>query len=126
MQLSGIKSSLKFLAMLQIPSNQRLKTLSLVCAADALLIAIVLMFSFQTLADPLAWDGRGVNPNAKTVAHKRIPKPVPYLHSNAEALLSEHDTAPAAYSPEWWEKEQAREAAEDQRLKRAMSICRSC
>jgi hypothetical protein len=124
--LCGIMGSLKFLAILQAPSNQRLKIFSIVCAADALLFAGLLIFSFQTFANPIGWDGRGVDPNSKAIAHRPVPKPAPYLHSNAEALASEQGTAPTAYSPEWWEKEQAREAAEEQKLKRTMSICRGC
>ena len=30
------------------------------------------------------------------------------------------------YSPEWWAEERAREARENERLKRVMQICRGC
>lgn len=30
------------------------------------------------------------------------------------------------YSPEWWKAERAREARENERLKRVMQICRGC
>ncbi|MPZ39352.1 MAG: hypothetical protein GEU95_15105 [Rhizobiales bacterium] len=54
-------------------------------------------------------------------------------HANRELQADSTGTigsAPASnlkpYSPEWWAQERAREAREDERLRRVMQICRAC
>jgi hypothetical protein len=90
----------------------------------AFVIALSLSFSLcPGFAGPLAWDGRGVNPNSPTLAHKRTHKPARQLYTGA--LQSTQTDAPE-YSPAWRKLKEAREAAEYEKLKRLMSICRGC
>ena len=68
---------------------------------------------------PVAWDGLGADPNARQVLHKRI-----------EASGRHQDdpdiTGALLQRPDWFPVLTAEEVEEEQRLQRAIAICRGC
>jgi hypothetical protein len=60
-------------------------------------------------------------PPAEQQAAKQAPQddPVGTIGSGSTANLR-------PYSPEWWAQERAREARDEERLRRVMKICRAC
>jgi hypothetical protein len=61
-------------------------------------------------------------PPAEQQAAKQAPQdePVGTIGSGSTA------SPPRPYSPEWWAQERAREARDEERLRRVMKICRAC
>jgi hypothetical protein len=60
-------------------------------------------------------------PRAEQQAAKQAPQDDP-----VGTIGSGSTTSPRPYSPEWWAQERAREARDEERLRRVMKICRAC
>jgi hypothetical protein len=86
-------------------------------------VGFISNFPCASLAGPIAWDGRGVDPNSAMLVPKQTRKPARQFYTGAPPSMQ---TDAPEYSPAWRKMKEARDTAEDKKLKRLISICRGC